>query len=976
MLKHTGERFSLPQRMLCLFFVLVMALALLPASSVQADEKQYGRVNYDKVRFRRQAEKTDVWCNLDSGWVVEILGTKRSGGTDYYYVVSNIPNHLDRQYYGYISKQYVTAMTAEEVSAWQSAGGNASLVAAAGNTGNTGNAGSSVTPTPTAPPAVLTNYAQPTSASVNYYSYNGSALSSLGLLDQNTSYYVNGTATIGDTAYYIILVNGAQCYVKSSNMTMLTSGGSNPGSGSANQDPPAETPLGTVRVKLDGTTNMRSEAVIQSGNIIAYLQKNQELLYYYTVTSNGETWYNCYDAASGRRGFVLGSCLTVLSSSATPTPTPTAQVPGSGASNTVIGYVKITPEGSTHIREKAQVNVNNVLADAQQGDVLPYYAVTTVKGAAWYYVYYAPKGVFGYVLGSCCTLTNSEGQSLSSNTPTPTPPPASGAILGYIKFTAGGVNLREQASKKSPTLGQFDKGVILPYYNVVTEYGVTWYKVRTEKKEGWVHGDFCEVCDAFGNKIDGGNSGSTASDGYLMTTSDKVYIRKAASTTAGTYGQVAAKGTVLRIVGKSVVSGGVTWHKVEYEGNTGYIHGKYVSVLNADQINAYLNNQPMPTATPTPTPKPKQVDYDKVNTDKVWIRKSPSTNASTKGQANKGAVFQFTGKVTANGTQWYKIKFDDGEYYIMARYCDVMTDVEYNAYIASKPTPTPSPTPNVADLSNLAVTNIEKVIVRSEASPSAKQVSWLYKAGTLVNLQSNVTVSGGNYQWYHVTVNGVTGYIRSDLLRVLTKSEATAYQQSGGSSTKPEASYTTLQLGSTGEAVTKLQTRLKELGYLTAANITGTYDTATRDAVKAFQSTNKLTVDGIAGSLTQHALYGTVETGTYTGSGSSTTGVQLYTPELIDWYTGGIQSIFYKGCVATLTDVKTGISFKIKRWSGGDHADVEPLTAADTAAMCRVYGVKIAQDIADQDLWQRRAVLITIGTHSYCASIYGEPHNY
>ena len=102
----------------------------------------------------------------------------------------------------------------------------------------------------------------------------------------------------------------------------------------------------------------------------------------------------------------------------------------------------------------------------------------------------------------------------------------------------------------------------------------------------------------------------------------------------------------------------------------------------------------------------------------------------------------------------------------------------------------------------------------------------------------------------------------------------------------------------------------------------------------------------------------------------------LYTPELIDWYTGGIQSIFYKGCVATVTDVKTGISFKVKRWSGGDHADVEPLTAADTAAMCRIYGVATAQAIADKDLYQRRPLLVTIGTHSYCASMYGEPHNY
>ena len=52
--------------------------------------------------------------------------------------------------------------------------------------------------------------------------------------------------------------------------------------------------------------------------------------------------------------------------------------------------------------------------------------------------------------------------------------------------------------------------------------------------------------------------------------------------------------------------------------------------------------------------------------------------------------------------------------------------------------------------------------------------------------------------------------------------------------------------------------------------------------------------------------------------------------------------------MAILTDVKTGISLQVRRWSGGAHADVEPLTAADTAAFCRIYGVTKAQEAAMQ----------------------------
>ena len=65
----------------------------------------------------------------------------------------------------------------------------------------------------------------------------------------------------------------------------------------------------------------------------------------------------------------------------------------------------------------------------------------------------------------------------------------------------------------------------------------------------------------------------------------------------------------------------------------------------------------------------------------------------------------------------------------------------------------------------------------------------------------------------------------------------------------------TMKQGNTGEAVGKLQQRLKELGYYTG-NITCTYDAATKAAVLAFQKKNSLKKkDGIAGAETQEAVY-------------------------------------------------------------------------------------------------------------------------
>lgn len=63
-----------------------------------------------------------------------------------------------------------------------------------------------------------------------------------------------------------------------------------------------------------------------------------------------------------------------------------------------------------------------------------------------------------------------------------------------------------------------------------------------------------------------------------------------------------------------------------------------------------------------------------------------------------------------------------------------------------------------------------------------------------------------------------------------------------------------LKLGVKGDEVTKLQNRLKELGYY-EGNISGNFLGHTRNAVKAFQKQNALDVDGVVGEETWNALF-------------------------------------------------------------------------------------------------------------------------
>ena len=64
----------------------------------------------------------------------------------------------------------------------------------------------------------------------------------------------------------------------------------------------------------------------------------------------------------------------------------------------------------------------------------------------------------------------------------------------------------------------------------------------------------------------------------------------------------------------------------------------------------------------------------------------------------------------------------------------------------------------------------------------------------------------------------------------------------------------TLKSGSSGELVSALQTRLKQLGYY-SGTVDGQYGTATAQAVTRFQRANGLTADGVAGEKTLRKLY-------------------------------------------------------------------------------------------------------------------------
>jgi len=221
------------------------------------------------------------------------------------------------------------------------------------------------------------------------------------------------------------------------------------------------------------------------------------------------------------------------------------------------------------------------------------------------------------------------------------------------------------------------------------------------------------------------------------------------------------------------------------------------------------------------------------------------------------------------------------------------------------------------------------------------------------------------------------------------------------------SAHTVLKHGMRGESVRELQDILNILGFLDEGS-DGVFGDRTRQAVIAFQKANGLTVDGIVGADTWSLLEAEMarpRLETYIVNQGDTlydlarllgvsvdelaainnisnpalirVGQELLIPvtgiasrgkpgaaEMLHWDTAN--RIFKVGSIVTVIDVRTGLTFRVRRRGGSLHADVEPYTKEDTAMMKRICGGSWT--------WNRRPIIVQVSGRRIAASMNGMPH--
>lgn len=993
----------------------LLALVMLLSMTGAVAEGAYGLVTMDQVAVRKKPSKdADYWFRLDAGFVCQVVDVVEEDETLWYKVDTTHPDPTKTNtYIGYILGECFRLLTAEETADYLGGetieatavpqvtdenGADASQTAEPTIRPSTAFTGSfdvgimgGATATPTVTPAynpgdeedddvteddsvnggdvfggsgfdtIVTNATGEVTASGTNFRLAPSLDGELiGKLNAGTVVeLISIPGSVGSDYWYRVRYNGQEGYIQSNFIRVLTVGYT---------PTPAPSSYGHARLVYD-SANLRD---LPGGTTRAQWQGKGSMLQIVgpAQSKNGFLWYPVFYGVDKKTYYVREDVITVIGADGgTPVITATPVPDTTGA----YGYVLTTQPG-VNLRLKPS---GETIAQIPRGVVVMCIGEpVNPEGSSytWYYVQY--ENLRGYLRGDCVRVCAEDGGEIVA---TATPAPVQTPVVnnyGYIILTKNNVNLRARPAGTSQ--GQLPEDLILPLTGAtVTSGRYDWYPVRTpDGRTGYIRSDCAKLCDESGNEVTATptptpgvtNTGAPtlSSFGYVQITESATNLR---DSVGGTTIYQLKKGTVWPMIGISVTYGQYTWYPIQADGYTGFVRGDCAFKLSASQELSYLTNGTVPTETPAPTPSLSS--YVITTIDYVNLRTAASRDAAAPYKVRTGTVMAFNEQKTVGTSTWYRVVYNNAEVWVLGSCVKVMTTAEYQAWLNENPSEAPDTSASLGYL----ITVESGVNVRSTAAGS-KIVTRLAK-GTIVPYYAEAK-RVGSYGWYAIrTQDGVDGFVRSDMVEKCDQNGSALPTPTpivgGGTGTgsQQEATYTTLRLGSTGTAVTKLVTELKNQGYYTG-EITSTYTSAVRAAVMAYQTAKGLTVDGIAGSQTQHALYGTVPPGTANPDDLTFT---FYPVEKIDWYTGGIQQLWAKGANYKVYDVKTGIVWWAHRWSGGYHADIEPLTAADTARLCQIYGVDDAQDIWDDNLWQRRPCLVTIGTRTFACSLMGMPHN-
>ena len=198
----------------------------------------------------------------------------------------------------------------------------------------------------------------------------------------------------------------------------------------------------------------------------------------------------------------------------------------------------------------------------------------------------------------------------------------------------------------------------------------------------------------------------------------------------------------------------------------------------------------------------------------------------------------------------------------------------------------------------------------------------------------SVSVKDVSGSWARVSVKGVTGYVP---IKYLTS--ASRYKAYTNKSTHIYRSASS----SSDKVAVEANTKLYVVG------VSGDF----------------LRVQNASGSRTGYVPASAVSRSKVSTSSGGSSGSWKSKVVKMNWNDGG-SSVLSTGHYGYIYDIDTGITIKIKRMGGHNHADVEPATAEDTAKLKKIAGGSFS--------WDCIPVILKAGGKYVACSINTTPH--
>ena len=603
---------------------------------------------------------------------------------------------------------------------------------------------------------------------------------------------------------------------------------------------------------------------------------------------------------------------------------PTATPANTYVSGDTLTATVTTPSGSLNLRNGPSSSAR-VITTIPYGDMM----IVVSRGSTWCSVIY--NGIAGFVMTKYLAFAT-QAQPVYSVTqaPTATPQPTyepmySTSTQAMVTTTGGSLNLRETPDQKGRVISTIPYGT----WVTVTARGTSWCQITYNGMTGYVMSRYL----SFGVSIPTATpytyyviptqaptalpintyvpSVSYSQSAWVSTPSGSLNLRESPDSGARVITTIPYGTQII------VLSRGVVWCSVIYNGMQGYVMTSFLRFADAATT--------APTAAPTPAPAPTQTPTIYNTVTQALVTTSGGT-LNLREQPSSGSrvilLIPNASSVTvySRGTDWCEVSFQGARGYVMTRFL---------TFLGTSPERTEAEDDDPSVFKRI----LKKGMTGSDVAWVQSRLMELGYSVTVTNVYDDATFAAVKafQQLNGLEADGTAGSQTFVLLKSDSARRANA----------DPLTYTTVRIDQSGSDVKKVQTDLKELGY--PVSVTGEYDTDTHNAVVAFQQRNGLVISGIADALTRQVLHGgggkpySTPVETLPPSEGLATGPAVSQLKLLHWQKE-IKPNARAGQTITIFDPNTSLSWKLVLYSLGNHADSQPATWRDTQIMNRSFG--------------------------------------